>query len=314
MFMTTIPVNAWINGVGSPSIDPNNPVIGTHDRILDSAIYTLPESLQNKIDIVAAEYGTEMPDFNSVMCNCLYGLRDQRNHHIYFWENETVQDDASAMRAQEEYDLAMKYLVAGDKYNFSIHLGMMSHYISDVSNFAHTMGNASMWGNEGSYVHSSYENYVAGNSAHFFNAQNITFDGKYDNIAAYDAAIEMAMDTTFDNKFGKGKYTNVFMYNMVNDSPSVAYADPKFVARVQRSLDYNVNLIADVLYGMVSSNISPNDILTYYRSLGQYAGVTETNDLLKAADDWRNNVIVPGFSDTISTDKLMVLSDEWRGS
>ena len=58
-----VPVSAWSNGPGSPSTNPNSPAIGTHDKIIDSAIHMLPVDLQNKIDITAAEYGTEMPDF-----------------------------------------------------------------------------------------------------------------------------------------------------------------------------------------------------------------------------------------------------------
>ncbi len=316
MIVTTSNVAyAWINGVGSPSSDPKNPVVGTHDRIISSAIYMLPIDLQNKIDIVATKYGTEMPDYNNTSCNCIYGIRDQRNHHVYYFQNETLQDDNSARRAQEEYDLAMKNLNVGDKYNFSIHVGMMSHYISDVSVFGHTMGNNTDWGNEGAPVHGSYENYVAGHSAQFFSSQNITFDGKYDDITAYDATLALAKDTIFDNKFGKGKYTNIFMYEKINNSDPMisAYEDPKFVARIQQSLNYNVNLLADVLHSML--NNTPNgDILTYYRGLGQYDSLVETNDLMKGADNWRNDIIVPGFSVSINTDQLLTLADEWRVS
>jgi hypothetical protein len=315
ILVLTLPASAWINGVGSPSLDPKNPAIGTHDRIINSAIYMLPVDLQNKIDIVAADYGSEMPDYNKIMCKCIYGLRDQKYHQVYYWKNGTIQDDSAARRAQEEYDLAMQNLSVGDKYNFSIHIGMMSHYISDVSNFAHTMGNKTDWGPEGAYVHGDYENYVAGNSNLFFSAQNMIFDGKYDNITIYNATLDLAEDTIFDDKFGSGKYTNVIMNKKIGNSISVAIADPKFVSRVQQSLNYNVNMLTDVLYEMVSTPTPPKgDILSYYRGFGQSTGIVETADLLKAADDWRNNIVSPGSSISITTTQLLTLADEWRNS
>ncbi len=59
-----------------------------------------------------------------------------------------------------------------------------------------------------------------------------------------------------------------------------------------------------------------NDILTYYRGMGQNINTVETDDLMKAADDWRNNIIPPGsgLSVVITTNQLMTLSDEWRSS
>ncbi len=309
----TNPVHAWINGVGSPSTDPNNPIIGTHDRMLNSAIAMLPADLQTKIDIVAADYGTEMPDYNNTMCNCIYGLRDQKYHQVYYHRDGTLQDASSARRAQEEYDLAITYLNTGDKYNFSIHVGMMSHYIADISNFAHTMGVGSDWGEEGLPVHGNYENYVAGNYSQFFNNKYIKFDGIYENILAYDATLYSANDTTFDNKFGNGTYNNTWMYNMVNNSANLSYAtaDPRLTARTRQSINYSVNLMADVLYTMLSSK---GDILSYYRGLGQSSNIVETNDLLKAADDWRDNIIPSGFSIGITTSQLLTLADEWRNS
>lgn len=60
---------------------------------------------------------------------------------------------------------------------------------------------------------------------------------------------------------------------------------------------------------------TPNhDIITYYRTLGQYLDIVETNDLLKAADDWGDNFVPQGFSISITTDQLLTLADEWRNT
>jgi len=54
--------------------------------------------------------------------------------------------------------------------------------------------------------------------------------------------------------------------------------------------------------------------LSYYRGLGKDIGIVETADLLKAADDWRNNIVSPGYSVSITTVQLLMLADEWRNS
>jgi hypothetical protein len=60
--------------------------------------------------------------------------------------------------------------------------------------------------------------------------------------------------------------------------------------------------------------VSPTDILSYYRSLGSNPNIVETTDLLKAADDWSNNIVPPGFTSPITTQQLLVLADEWSRS
>lgn len=61
-------------------------------------------------------------------------------------------------------------------------------------------------------------------------------------------------------------------------------------------------------------SVSTGDMLSYYRGLGADVNKVETSDLLKAADDWRNNIIPQGFSVPIATGQLLTLADEWRSS
>ena len=70
----------------------------------------------------------------------------------------------------------------------------------------------------------------------------------------------------------------------------------------------------DGIKAVYGSTIISGDILKYYRGLGQNSSTVETGDLLKAADDWRNNAIPKGFSVSITTSQLLVLADEWRVS
>ena len=60
--------------------------------------------------------------------------------------------------------------------------------------------------------------------------------------------------------------------------------------------------------------IETGTILAYYRELGLDPNIVETNDLLKAVDDWRNDIAPPGFSVPITSGQLLTLADEWRNS
>lgn len=61
-------------------------------------------------------------------------------------------------------------------------------------------------------------------------------------------------------------------------------------------------------------SVIKGDILSYYRLLGKFPNIVETNDLLQAADDWRNDIIPSGYSAPITTSQLLILADEWRNS
>jgi len=83
---------------------------------------------------------------------------------------------------------------------------------------------------------------------------------------------------------------------------------------------YNINgyVVSNGIMTSVSGDntitVIQGDILVCYRSLGQYPNIVETSDLLKAADDWRNDAISPCFPAIITTNQLLALADEWRNS
>lgn len=57
--------------------------------------------------------------------------------------------------------------------------------------------------------------------------------------------------------------------------------------------------------------VTLDDILAYYRGLGDDPLVVETSDLLQAADDWLADVVPDGFTVAITTAQLLTLADEW---
>lgn len=242
-------VLAWSNG--GYSDDPSNPDYGTHDWIAEHALDWLPEREKRYIvdNLAAYLYGTELPD-NGMAPD---GIGDTAKHHIYYWSNGSLQDDASAVRAYEEYNNTLNFLRLGDRANASKTAGIMSHYIVDVAVFGHVMGAGTDWGAE--EHHSAYETYVNRRTSSYDAELNVylSFDGELDLVSAYDAAKELAYDTTFDVD---RDLTCVWMDQNYN------WSDPVFKNRCGESLNLAVNYLTDVLHTLYSEAVSVHNIDT----------------------------------------------------
>lgn len=244
-------VYGWSNG--GYSSDPNNPKYGTHDWIAQHALDWLPENEKSFIldNIALYLYGTELPDNGRAPD----GIGDTSKHHVYYRSDGSLQDDAAALRAQEEFEEALSLYLAGDVPGAVKKLGSMTHYISDVAVFPHVMGASTDWGGE--KHHSDYENYVNEMTDNYDAEFNVflSFDGSLDLISAYNATLMLAFDTTFDPD---GGLSCVWMDNNYD------WDNPVFKNRCGGSLNLAVNLIADVLhtfYVSVSSKPSVSTIV-----------------------------------------------------
>jgi uncharacterized protein YvpB len=269
MFLSTLvvikinmQVSGWSNG--GYSDDPSHPDYGTHDWIAQHALDWLPPAERQLIlsNLVAYLYGTELPDNG----NASDGIGDTANHHVYYFANGALQDDASAVRAQEEYYNAFDLFKVGDLVNASKRLGVMTHYISDVAVFGHVMGSVTDWGSE--THHSDYENHVNTMTNNYTDEFNIflSFDGALNDISAYNATLMLAYDTTFDTN---GNLTCVWMDQNYN------WSNPIFRNRCGESLNLAVNLIADVLHTFFlqmdgSAHFIP--VPFYYQEKDYYCG------------------------------------------
>jgi hypothetical protein len=233
--VSLVAVFGWSNG--GYSDDPSNPKYGTHDWIAQHALDWLPlEEKQFILNNIANYlYGTELPDNGTVPG----GIGDKTKHHVYYFANGSLQDDASAVRAQEEYGEAVNFFKAGNLTNAAKRFGVMTHYICDVAVFGHVMGSATYWGSE--THHSDYEDYVDERTNSYNDEFNtfLVFDGVLSRISAYNATLTLAYDTTFD---GDGDLTCVWMDHNYN------WNNLTFKNRCGESLNLAVNLIADVLH------------------------------------------------------------------
>jgi hypothetical protein len=228
-------VFGWSNGGFSDN--PANPEYGTHDWIAQHALDWLPtEEKQFILDNLSAYlYGTELPDNGGAPD----GIGDTTKHHVYYHASGSLQDDAAALRAQEEYASAVSLYLANDLVNASKTLGAMVHYISDLGVFGHVMGSSTDWGDE--THHGDYETYVNGRTDNYTDEFNgfLVFDGTLNNVFAYNATLALAYDTTFDNH---GNLTCTWMDQNYN------WSNPAFKNRCGESINLAVNLVADVLH------------------------------------------------------------------
>lgn len=185
-------------------------------------------------------YGTELPDNGQASD----GIGDTLKHHIYYFSNGTLQDDSSAVRASEEYNITLSYLNANDFENAAKHAGIVTHYIADVAVFGHVMGSSTDWGAE--QHHSDYESYVNSRTNNYTDDFNsyLSYDGSLDIRTAYDAARGLAYDTTFDDD---GDLTCVWMDQHYD------WNDPVFKDRCGESLNLAVNYLTDVLHTLYTS-------------------------------------------------------------
>jgi len=222
-----VAVSGWSNG--GFSADPDDPDYGTHDWIAEHALDWLPQQeKQFLLDNVASFlYGTELPDNWQVPD----GVGGTGKHHVYYFVNGSLQDDACAVRAREEYVKAVEFFEAGNFSEAAKRLGMVVHYVADMGVFGHVMGAAAVWGAE--THHSDYESYVNENSDNYTDTFSsfLVFDGNFFDV--------------------DGDLTCVWMDQNYN------WSNATFRNRCGESLNLAVNLIADVLHTFYAEVIIP---------------------------------------------------------
>jgi len=244
-------VQGWSNGGYSDY--PSYPDYGTHDWIAQHALDWLPTQEKQYImdNLDAYLYGTELPDNNKASVPGHIG--DTAKHHIYYWSNGSLQDDAASVRVLAEYQNALNLLNQGNYSGAATTAGIMSHYIADLAVFAHVMGASTDWGAETGNNHPNYESYVETRTNAYSDTYStyLAFDGNLQILSAYNASKDLALDTTFDSG---GTYTCVWMNNNYNTSdPNSTYWN-----RAGESLNLAVNTLTDVLHTLyISSNSQP---------------------------------------------------------
>jgi len=301
--VSLVAVFGWSNG--GYSDDPSHPDYGTHDWIAQHALDWLPfEEKQFILDNLAPYlYGTELPDNGGAPD----GIGDTVKHHVYYFANGSLQDDASAVRAQEEYGKAVKIYKTGDLANAAKTLGVMTHYIADVAVFGHVMGSATEWGSE--VHHSDYEDHVNEKTNNYTTAEFnkfLVFDGFLSEIFAYHATLTLANDTTFD---GGGVLTCVWMDENYN------WSNPTFENRCGESLNFTVNFVADVLHTFyldVHGTIHLITVPFHYQDIDYYCGPACLEMVFDYYGEDINQLEIADVARTIGEPVYSTFTDELR--
>ena len=260
MFVCLIPSNhalAWNNGGYT---DPGNvPQLATHDWIALHAVAWLPARERWWIEDSIYYYwlGTELPD----NAGHPLGIGDTANHHVYFSSPSTVSDDSAATRAQEEYDLTLAFLEAGEYSLAALHAGIMTHYIADCAVFGHVLNNETHHSDYESYVETRTDEYPTDDFSIY-----VSFDGVLSTATAYMATIALANDTTYG---GAGGLSSVWMDTNYN------WSDSTFTNRAGESLNLAINMIADVLHTFYTS-MNPNAEICCFDALFTHNDVRMT--------------------------------------
>jgi hypothetical protein len=229
---------AWSNG--GYSSDPNNPDYGTHDWIAEHAMNLLPanESGWLSSNKAAFLYGTEAPDNSGASFQGRSGYGDTANHHNYY-SGSTCTDDSASQRASQEYQKALACLNNGSYAPAAWFAGALTHYIADMSVWAHVMKNEAH--------HSEYEDQVNSvTNSYSKNTFTVTSDGTLETVSAYDAATSLGLNSFND---GGSTYTALWMNSSFQDSWSkVSDWSTQYKARTAESINLAVNIIAAILH------------------------------------------------------------------
>ena len=246
VFIEISPIaTAWSNGRQGTAFAnrPDNYDMGlhygTHDWILNMAFDMLQPNEKELLMENMYLYATEIPDNR----NADIPIGKYNQHHVYFHIDGSKQKDIGAINAQKYYNATLIDLVTKDYSNASRNIGIMSHFIADLSNFAHVMGENSDWG--AAKNHDNIESFILTRTRLPFSSSldNKIHDRGRNGIDAYDAAMELAKDTTF----GSDSYPGNCKW--MDDNYKIA--DQDYTNRIGESLNLAINLIADVIYNLL---------------------------------------------------------------
>jgi len=164
-------VFGWANGPSGNSItdtasECDSPPYSTHDWIAENALMLLPDTSSKWLTPYKELFllGTEAPDNKKIPTACHgpnNGYDDRRAGHSVSWNDDcaAITNDRNAVRAEEEYQNAKTAYKSGKLSDAAFFLGAMSHYITDISSYPHTISTDNH--------HSAYESWVQGKTTSF---------------------------------------------------------------------------------------------------------------------------------------------------
>jgi len=257
LLLGAFPALGWKNGAMGPS-PAGSPKFGTHDWIAHEAL----KMAEKDVDLAWLRkrtfpyfFGTEAPDVGPPDdLNVENGYHDTGACHCVLFKKvgETSKERAT-QRAQQEFDKAEAAFTAGKLKQAAFYLGAMAHYLGDLSQFCHVMGEGSRWGAEDQTLHARYEKVV-----------DVRADAKLRRIeflqsfikkkaVAGDTAEELALAVAeFTDTGGGTDETAGSMYNRWEEYTPKKRGDPSewddvFLDQTGKNINVAVNAIAKLL-------------------------------------------------------------------
>ncbi len=255
-----VPVSAWSNRGEGEDRD-----YGTHAWIADHslhAVLSFVEGTDNetRFDWLVENHeayllGTVAPDFpfKTVKGANFLDYFDVLNHHNYY--NDSVDDlirDRASKRAQQEFEKAVEALHNEEWELAAFCTGAMTHYLADLSNFHHVMGNASPLGSESREEHRTQERAIR---KHTSDLESTYFTIIYEDLellnfthAAYEAGRWIGW---FSHEQAEWMNAN-FQEDFEGEQ-----ATTEFELRTEAALSYGINHIANLVYTLGFYEASP---------------------------------------------------------
>ncbi len=110
--------------------------------------------------------------------------------------------------------------------------------------------------------------------------------------------------------------TNEWVWKSLETDKTVTYTltAPDNISIGTYQIEGTIRDANGILANVEGDNSVKIDILEVYRRIGDDPGVVETGDLLRAFDDFRNNIVPQGFNRSLSAEEVGELVNEWRNS
>jgi uncharacterized protein YjdB len=119
-----------------------------------------------------------------------------------------------------------------------------------------------------------------------------------------------------DSAYAFKNSTNEWVWKSMEANETVTYTltAPENISIGTYQIEGTITDANGILVNVEGDNIVKIDILEFYRRLGNDPGVVETIDLLRAFDDFRNNIVPQGFDRPLSAEEVDELVNEWTNS
>jgi hypothetical protein len=110
--------------------------------------------------------------------------------------------------------------------------------------------------------------------------------------------------------------TNEWVWKSIETNKTVTYTltAPRNISIGTYQINGTIIDANGKLANVKGDNSVKIDILEFYRRLGDDPGVIETIDLLRAFDDFRNNIVPQGFNRPLNAEDVDELVNEWINS